>query len=112
MKVKIIKKGARGPDESALTVGQIIKVDGDKMPAFLVGKAVKIDDGLTVATPDAATFTPERAALLKAASGELDPGDFTEAGTPKVGKINAMIDSEAPKFSGNEIAAIWASFEE
>ena len=44
MRVEITQKGVHGPDGKPIPVGEEVAVKGDKMPAWLVGKATVIKE--------------------------------------------------------------------
>lgn len=115
MKLEITQKGAHGPDGKEHAVGDVVKIEGDAVPGYLVGKARKIIDGApkaAITNPandqvQQVTVDPDRAALMGEACKVIDANRFTKEGVPDVRAINAQLAEGVPEFTAAERDAIW-----
>lgn len=108
MQVKITQKGAFDRDGKERKVGEIVAVEGDKIPASLVNKCVRVanKDGRTMVVNPAQV--PDRGELFKAAVAQLTADDFNDNGTPDVRAINDQLEEGVPPFTAAERNEIWA----
>lgn len=112
MKVEITEKGVfEGRDE--VPVGEIVDVEGDKIPPFLVGKCrplgkVAVTNPAAGAVPvDPAPSGAERQELLKLAAMEIAGEDFIADGRPDVRALNDELTDDAAPFTAEERDALW-----
>lgn len=77
MKYEITKRGVYGADGEALEIGSEIEVKGDKVPGWLVNKAVPVKGGKSAGDGALEDQTvPKLKALAEAE--EIDLGDATK----------------------------------
>lgn len=117
MKLEISEKGVfEGHEE--IPVGEIVEVEGDKIPAYLVGKCRPLDQ-VAVTNPadgaipiDANPSAAERQELLKLAALEIEDGDFTADGRPDVRALNDLLTDDAQPFTADERDTLWPGVKE
>lgn len=104
MKIEITAGGIYDSAGNELEVGTELTVS--KEPLGWVGRYRIIS-----AEAEEAEFVTneltERHTILKAAALQLEDSDFTAAGTPDVGKVNAKVGEGVPFFSAAERDALW-----
>lgn len=117
MKLEISEKGVfEGHEE--IPVGEIVEVEGDKIPAYLVGKCRPLDQVAVTNPADGAIpidpnpSAAERQELLKLAALEIEDGDFTADGRPDVRALNDLLTDDAQPFTADERDTLWPGVKE
>lgn len=121
MKIQITERGAHAPGKKEpLKVGDVFKIEGDKVPAFLVGKCVvlgkeipakseAVSKGKEPVKNELSEEDTARQARLMEVCGELSEDDFTRDGPPKLDAVNQKLKDGEKAFSGAERDKLWVS---
>lgn len=113
MQFEVTKSGVHGHK-----VGDVIEIDGDKVPGWLMNKGAVLSNRTAVTNPakdpvkEPVAPTEERKALLAEAAKLLDDEKFSDEGVPDVRAINELLESGVEKFTAAERNAIWPDVSE
>lgn len=110
MKMKVTRRGVYDAKGEEIKVGTVLEIDGDKVPGYLLNKAVETDDAVGIINPAAAgteASAAERQARLKEIVGGLSEGDFIASGAPDVGKVNELLNAGEKPFTAAERDQLW-----
>lgn len=109
MRLEITEKGVNGH-----AVGDIVEIDGDTIPGWLIGKCRRVDEPRVAVTnpaegavTDPQPSAQERQTLLGEAAKVIEADDFLPDGRPDVRAINAWLTEEAKPFTAAERDALW-----
>ncbi|MEI4489606.1 hypothetical protein [Mameliella alba] len=110
MQYEITEKGVAGHK-----VGEIVEIDGDTVPKWLVNKGRVLNDRVAVTNPaDGAVqeSAQERQALLAEAAKVLDAEHFSNDGVPDVRAVNGLLDDGVARFNAAERDQLWPGIAE
>lgn len=111
MKMKVTRNGVYDAKGEEIKVGTVLDIDGDKVPGYLLNKAVELEGAVGIINPAANAGTEasaaERQARLKEIVGGLSEGDFIASGAPDVGKVNELLNVGEKLFTAAERDQLW-----